>query len=144
MPVFLLRNYAMPMGFDYFYGYTDQVLAHNYYPKYLWQNGKKQFLDNGNGKQNDYSHDLFTEKAISFIKQNKNEPFFLYLAYTIPHLKLQVPDLAQYKDKEWPENMKIQAAMISRMSRDVGVIAELLESLGLDKCTWKGWNRSIF
>ena len=117
-------------GFDYFYGYTDQVLAHNYYPKYLWQNGKKQFLDNGNGKQNDYSHDLFTEKAISFIKQNKNEPFFLYLAYTIPHLKLQVPDLAQYKDKEWPENMKIQAAMISRMSRDVGVIAELLESLG--------------
>ena len=25
-------------GFDYFYGYTDQVLAHNYYPKYLWQN----------------------------------------------------------------------------------------------------------
>ena len=122
-------------GFDYFYGYTDQVLAHNYYPKYLWQNGKKQFLDNGNGKQNDYSHDLFTEKAISFIKQNKNEPFFLYLAYTIPHLKLQVPDLAQYKDKEWPENMKIQAAMISRMSRDVGVIAELLESLGLDKNT---------
>jgi arylsulfatase A-like enzyme len=46
-----------------------------------------------------------------------------------------VPDLAQYKDKECPENMKIQAAMISRMSRDVGVIAELLESLGLDKNT---------
>ena len=72
-------------GFDYFYGYTDQVLAHNYYPKYLWQNGKKQFLDNGNGKQNDYSHDLFTEKAISFIKQNKNEPFFvLAIYYTTP------------------------------------------------------------
>ena len=122
-------------GFDYFYGYTDQVLAHNYYPKYLWENGIKQLLDNGNGKQNDYSHDLFTEKAISFIKKNKNEPFFLYLAYTIPHLKLQVPDLAQYKDKDWPQNMKIQAAMISRMSRDVGVIAELLESLGLDKNT---------
>ena len=35
---------------------TDQVLAHNYYPKYLWQNGIKQFLDNGNGKQNDYKN----------------------------------------------------------------------------------------
>ena len=122
-------------GFDYFYGYTDQRKAHNYYPEYLWLNGEKQFLDNGNGKQNDYSHDLFTEKAISYIKSNKSEPFFLYLAYTIPHLKWQVPDLAQYENKDWPEKMKIQAAMVSRMSKDIGAIANLLVDLGIDKNT---------
>ena len=122
-------------GFDYFFGYTDQRKAHNYYPQYLWENGTKKYLDNNNGKQNEYSHDLFTEKAISFIKKNENNPFFLYLAYTIPHLRLQVPDLAQYENKKWPLNMKIQAAMISRMSRDIGVIVDLVKKLGLEKNT---------
>ena len=122
-------------GFDYFFGYTDQRKAHNYYPQYLWENGTKKYLDNNNGKQNEYSHDLFTEKAISFIKKNENNPFFLYLAYTIPHLRLQVPDLAQYENKKWPLNMKIQAAMITRMSRDIGVIVDLIKKLGLEKNT---------
>lgn len=122
-------------GFDYFFGYTDQRKAHNYYPQYLWENGTKKYLDNNNGKQNEYSHDLFTEKAISFIKKNENNPFFLYLAYTIPHLRLQVPNLAQYENKKWPLNMKIQAAMISRMSRDIGVIVDLIKKLGLEKNT---------
>ena len=122
-------------GFDYFFGYTDQRKAHNYYPQYLWENGTKKYLDNNNGKQNEYSHDLFTEKAISFIKKNENNPFFLYLAYTIPHLRLQVPDLAQYENKKWPLNMKIQAAMISRMSKDIGVIVDLIKKLGLEKNT---------
>ena len=122
-------------GFDYFFGYTDQRKAHNYYPQYLWENGTKKYLDNNNGKQNEYSHDLFTEKAISFIKKNENNPFFLYLAYTIPHLRLQVPDLAQYENKKWPLNMKIQAAMISRMSRDIGVIVDLIKKIGLEKNT---------
>ena len=52
-------------GFDFFYGYTDQRKAHNYYPEYLWFNGQKQYLENSNGQKKDYSHDLFTEKAIS-------------------------------------------------------------------------------
>ncbi len=122
-------------GFDLFYGYTDQRKAHNYYPEYLWLNGEKQFLDNKKGKQKEYSHDLMTEKALGFLKENEKNPFFLYLAYCIPHTKWQVPELGQYEDKEWPENMKIQAAMVSRMSRDVGRIVKLLENMGLDKNT---------
>jgi len=120
-------------GFDLFYGYTDQRKAHNYYPKYLWLNGQKQPLNNNNGHQNEYSHDLFTKEAINYIQLNKDNPFFLYLAYTIPHLKWQVPDLEQYENKDWPMNMKIQAAMISRMSKDVGRISRLLEKLDLEK-----------
>lgn len=120
-------------GFDHFFGYTNQMLAHEYYPKYLWRNGKKIEL-NKNGKT-DYSHDLFTQEAFKFIKENRNSPFFLYLAYTIPHVKYQVPDLAQYKDKDWPENMKIHAAMTSRMDGDVGELVRLLRQLGLEENT---------
>lgn len=121
-------------GFNHFFGYTDQVLAHNYYPSYLWRNGEKIKLNN-DGKQTDYSHDLFTQEAFSFIKENKDKPFFLYLAYTIPHLNYQVPDLAQYKDKNWPQNMKIHAAMTSRMDGDVGALVRLLRELGLEENT---------
>ena len=121
-------------GFDHFFGYTDQVKAHEYYPPYLWRNGKKIPLNQGSVKK-DYSHDLFTAEAFDFVKANANRPFFLYLAYTIPHVKYQVPDLAQYADKDWPQNMKIHAAMTSRMSKDVGRLVELLRELGLEKNT---------
>ncbi|MEP2775878.1 MAG: arylsulfatase [Luteolibacter sp.] len=122
-------------GFDHFFGYTDQVLAHNYYPEYLWRNSEKVMLDNGKGKENDYSHDLMTVEALDFIEGAKQEPFFLYLAYTIPHTAYQVPDLAQYADKDWPENMKKHAAMTSRMDRDIGTIKRRLEELGLAENT---------
>ena len=121
-------------GFDHFFGYTDQVKAHEYYPPYLWRNGKKIALNQG-GVQKDYSHDLFTAEAFDFVKKNAKNPFFLYLAYTIPHVKYQVPDLAQYADRDWPENMKIHAAMTSRMSKDVGRLVELLRELGLEENT---------
>ena len=122
-------------GFDHFYGYTDQRKAHNYYPEYLWRNGDKEMLNNANGKENDYSHDLMTQDALKFIEEKKAEPFFLYLAYLIPHVKYQVPDLAQYKDRDWPENMKIHAAMTSRMDRDIGTIARRLEEYGIAENT---------
>ncbi|MCG9793698.1 arylsulfatase [Flavobacterium algicola] len=125
----------LAQGFDHFYGFTDQVLAHNYYPEYLWSQDKKVMLNNSATEENDYSHDLLTIDALKFIQDNKKKPFFLYLAYTIPHVDYQVPDLAQYKDKDWPEDMKIHAAMTSRMDGDIGKIKRLLESMGISKNT---------
>jgi len=113
-------------GFDYFFGYCDQRKAHNYYPQFLWRNDEKVDLD---GKV--YSHDLFTEEALKFVEENQKTPFFLYLAYTIPHTKYQVPDLGIYEETDWPENMKIHAAMTSRMDRDVGRLIRHLKELGL-------------
>ncbi len=117
-------------GFDYWFGYLCQRQAHNYYPDYLWKNGKKVALD---GK--DYTHDMFTDAAFEFIKKNKANPFFLYLPYTIPHAKLQVPDLEPYADKGWPDNKKRYAAMITRMDRDIGRILDLLKKLEIDNHT---------
>ena len=50
-----------------------------------------------------YSFDVYCEKSLDFVRENKNTPFFLYLAYTIPHGPLIVPDLGEYKDKEHEE-----------------------------------------
>ncbi len=137
-------------GFDHFYGYLCQRVAHTYYPEYLWRDGNKETLEgNKDGKQGQYSHDLIAEEALKFIKEHKDRPFFLYVPFTIPHVSLHVPEdsLAEYKGR-WPETpfkgnhyaahatpRAAYAAMITRMDRDVGRILSLLKDLGLDEST---------
>jgi len=118
------------MGFDYFFGYNCQVKAHEYYPEYLWRNSEKVMLD---GKS--YSHDLMAEDALAFVRTNQVKPFFLELAFTIPHMKLQVPDLGPYEKESWPDNLKKLAAMVTRLDRDVGRLMALLKELNLDDRT---------
>jgi len=142
-------------GFDYFFGYLNQCHAHNYYPDFLWRNEAKVRLPNevtpkGRGvaagfggvatKRVVYSHDLFAAEALQFVEQHKSEPFFLYLALTIPHANneagpegMEVPDLGPYTDKDWPTPQKGHAAMITRMDRDIGRLLDRLGELGIDQ-----------
>lgn len=147
-------------GFDSFFGYLNQIKAHNYYPEYLWRNEQKDYLHNevkvadrtyakgvggASTKKVDYSHDLFTQEAHKIIKADSGAPFFLYLAYTIPHANdehwilkthgMEVPDYGAYKDKDWPEAEKGYAAMVSRMDRDIGALLQQLADLDIDKNT---------
>lgn len=138
-------------GFDYFFGYTSQRHAHNYWPGWLWRNQEKVELRNElNGshdfttgdatKKVDYSHDLFTADALKWIDEKKDEPFFLYLSYTIPHANnearnMDVPSDAPYSDRNWPQQQKNKAAMITRMDGDVGKVLAKLRALGIDRDT---------
>ena len=140
-------------GFDYFFGYLNQHHAHNYYPEFLWRNETKVKLANvvpdaderGAGmasERREYTHDVFAAEALKFVRENKRHPFFLYYAVTIPHANneakqkgMEVPDLGDYTDLDWPEPQKGHAAMITRLDRDVGRLLELLKELGLDRNT---------
>ncbi len=90
------------------------------------------------------------EKALKFISDNKDNPFFLYLPYPIPYLALQVPDeeVEQYKDlfddKPYTGNNNYlphqypraaYAAMITRMDRQIGEMMTLLKDLKIDSNT---------
>lgn len=80
-------------GFDEFFGYNCQVIAHRYYPEYLWHNDKKVFLPGNNWTNTvTYAADVIHNKAIEFIEKNANKPFFLYYPSTIPHAELLVPN----------------------------------------------------
>ena len=93
-------------------------------------------LRNTGGAKKDYSHDFLTAEAIKFIRESHKKPFLLYLPYTIPHAKFQVPDLGIYADKPgWSATKKAIAAMITRMDRDIGTILKLLKDLGIDENT---------
>ena len=159
-------------GFDLFYGYLCQRVAHNYYPTHLWRNGEKHILEDNeyfrpsqrlpedvdpydkesyapySGQQ--YSMDYMAEEALNFIEENKNNPFFLYLPFPVPHVSLQVPEdsLAEYEGV-FPETpykgekgyvphiapRAAYAAMITRMDREIGRILALLKKLDLEKNT---------
>ncbi len=161
----------LKQGFDRFYGYNCQRVAHNYYPAYLWDNDRRARLNNpdfsahqvlpGNADPKDprsyaaysgteYAPDLITEQALRFIRENRGGPFFLYYPTTVPHVALQVPQdsLSQYLGK-WDdppytgENRYLPqfaphaayAAMVTRMDREVGRMAALVNELGLDRDT---------
>ncbi|MBN2136498.1 MAG: arylsulfatase [Sedimentisphaerales bacterium] len=140
-------------GFDYFFGYLNQRHAHNYYPDYLWQNEQKAPLKNVVRDVNppggvaiekvEYSHDLFAEEAFDFLEENSRNPFFLYLALTIPHANneagnkgMEVPDFGPYAAESWPDPQKGHAAMITRMDADLGRIMAKIKDLGIDEDTF--------
>jgi uncharacterized sulfatase len=144
-------------GFEHWFGYLDQGLAHNYYPPFLWRNKEKVQLS-GNVLTSSlvdrkrvsktritYSHDLMTTEALNFIKKNKGKPFLLHVHWTIPHANneggratgdgMEVPDYGIYNSKKWPSVKKGAAAMITRMDKDVGKIINLLEELKIEEKT---------
>lgn len=129
---------AEKQGFDIFYGYYDQVHAHDYFPDDLTRNGVRERLPgNSGGKGTQYSHDLIEAETLKFIEASAKttKPFFCYAAWTLPHGKFEIPSYAQFADRPWPEPVKIHAAMIARLDTGVGRIMAKLRELGLDKNT---------
>src|SRR5688572_28318116 len=78
-------------GFDEFYGYNCQSLAHNYYPDHLWRNHERVDLAGNLKSDSVYSADLIHQQAMNFLRTKKDKPFFLYLPYTLPHADVTVP-----------------------------------------------------
>lgn len=128
-------------GFDVFLGYYDQVHAHSYYPPYIVRNSEEVPLKNNRGGSDGetYSHYVIVDEAKKFIRDNKDQPFFCYMPITPPHGIFDIPDSdpawAIYKDKNWPEQAKRYAAMVTMVDRQVGEVIDLLKELSLDENT---------
>lgn len=144
-------------GFSYFFGYYNQTHAHNHFPDHLWRNGERVPLPNdrvpvgevpGVGyatRRGEYANDRFFAEAEAFVERHQAGPFFLYLALTVPHANnersrelgdgQEVPDYGTYADRPWPDPIKGQAAMITRMDAGVGRLVARLRELGIERDT---------
>ncbi len=155
-------------GFDTFFGYLGQRRAHFYYPEFLFLDQKGEDLQRvtleGNQVDDDperfpgsgppitattYAPETIQERAISFINENSDQPFFLYYPTPIPHASLEVPDefLQMYLNENgesiFEENPADQsyhyvrqdkpkaayAAMVSYLDYQIGELLDLLEEL---------------
>jgi arylsulfatase A len=146
-------------GFEYAFGFLDHRHAHRQFTDHLYRNGEPVPTD----VDHDYANDLFTKEASSFIENPDARPFFLYLNYTVPHAELRVPEdsLAAVQGR-FPETPFVNAtadgrrtgpdnvslgyrsqpapkaafvAMIQRMDRDIGRLADLVKDRGLERRT---------
>ncbi len=105
-------------GFDLFFGYNCQAVAHSYFPKHLWRNAeqivinerpipgaKKQpegevRIEDWQGQQ--YAPKLMVAEAEKFIETNREHPFFLYLPFIEPHVAMHPPkESVDRFPKEW-------------------------------------------
>ncbi len=144
-------------GFDFWFGYLNQSNAHNYYPPFLWRNSTQVPLSGNvlmdvpaargrvSQEKVTYSHDVITEAAFDFIRENQARPFLLHIHWTIPHANneagrvlkdgMEVPDYGIYAQQSWPNPEKGFAAMVSYMDRDMGRLLALLDELNIDQKT---------
>ncbi|MDA7881607.1 arylsulfatase [Akkermansiaceae bacterium] len=140
-------------GFDFFFGYLNQSRAHRFYPDYIWRNEEKEYYPENSTKRETYIHDSFTNEGLKWIEEQSktDKPFFLYAAYTLSHVDLDVPDDSMapylqtieekgpYKNPNAPKKgyrshptpRACFAGMTSRLDRDVGKILDLVDRLGI-------------
>lgn len=125
-------------GFDEFYGWLisepDTYNPSNYYPAKRFRNRELfEIKENRNRKQGLHHADMCINEAISFLDSNQEKPFFLYLAFNLPHNGHMAvpPDFDPFADKDWPDHMKLYGAMVSYMDHAIGVVLDHLEKLGL-------------
>lgn len=147
-------------GFDQFYGYNCQRVAHNYYPTHLWDNQLKEDLkgNDGNTAQT-YAPELIHQKALSFLEENKDAPFFMFYPSVIPHAELVAPEeyMVKYRGKFLPEKKHVNAkkkdgysvsgynsqeeshaafaAMVNILDDQVGEIMDKVHELGIAENT---------
>lgn len=127
-------------GFDEFYGFCSGHWG-NYFSPMLEHNGK---LVKGNG----YIINDFTDHAIAFMEDHRDQPFFLYLPFNTPHSPMQVPDRwwrkfegtelkMQHRDpeKENVQHTKAALAMCENIDWNVGRILKKVRELGLSENT---------
>jgi arylsulfatase A-like enzyme len=89
---------------------------------------------------NGYLTDLFTNRAIDFIKKNRGRPFFLEVAYNAPHWPFQTPDNPD--DKRTKETYGLETGsradyvgMVQRMDDGIGKLLSALDATGAGKNT---------
>ncbi|WP_116124924.1 sulfatase-like hydrolase/transferase [Lewinella sp. IMCC34183] len=124
-------------GFDYFFGFLNQRRAHTYFPDYVWRDTLRIDLPgNADGGRERYIQDDFLNESLAFLSRDREQPFFLYLPFTLPHDDYEIDTVGRFADStHWTADERTYAAMVERLDRDVGLILDRLAAEGLAENT---------
>lgn len=130
-------------GFDLFYGFLNQDHAWDHFPDFIYRNAEKEVLvPNFEDKKLVHIQDRFEEECLRFLEANRDRPFFLYAAWTLPHAEItasreELADLDRVAPAAsgWTEAERCYAAMVRRVDRSVGAVLDKIEALGLAEDT---------
>lgn len=143
----------LKQGFDTWYGYTNQSDAHDYYPEYLYENGRRVRLSGNKTsdqkrvakKSVTYAPQSIEEWALITLVQHHQrapkQPVYLQLDVTLPHLNnelhaidgvgAQYPGMTRYQDRDWPNGTRGYAEMVSQLDDSLGRIVAMLKKQGM-------------
>ncbi|MGV3540915.1 MAG: sulfatase [Rufibacter sp.] len=133
------KHFPLNRGFDQFYGFLQGSRSFFPYTKLSARKEGQALLANRQEVPEDsitYLTDMLTQKATSFIKENKSAPFFMYLSYNAVHTPMnaqkdQMAKFAHIKDKD----RRAYAAMMASLDEGVGKMLAALEQNGLEENT---------
>ena len=93
-------------GFDEFFGFNSQTIAHNYYARELQDNDKMIELEENQGTAHGlYTPNLIHEKTLDFIERHKDTTFFMFVPTIVPHAELFAPEeyMEMFLERSSPE-----------------------------------------
>lgn len=137
MGMFDTTGSPLKKGFDHQIGYNCQRHAHSYFPTYLYRDGVRFELpgNDGVGVGATFAQNVIQTDVLQWVRAQKDKPFFLFYAITLPHGRHEIDDLGIYADKPWSAQQKAYAAQVTRLDRDVGQLLDLLGELKIDERT---------
>ncbi len=97
-----------------------------------------ELLHNGRFKTfKGYCTDIFTDAAIDFIENNKDQPFFTYLATNAPHTPLQIDEkyVKPYRDMGLDDTTAKVYGMVENIDDNLGKLLAALKRLNLEENT---------
>ncbi|HVR83911.1 MAG TPA: sulfatase-like hydrolase/transferase [Planctomycetota bacterium] len=120
------RQYGFDESYGYFHGQIDP-LTHRYKNGDRTWHRNDTFIDEAG-----HATDLIAAEAVRFVQARKEEPFFLYVAFSVPHHPLVEADdwLRPYSDTIKDPSRRLYAASITHMDAAIGSIVEALEKKG--------------
>lgn len=119
-------------GFDDFVGFLNNTNVDTYLQFRLEHDGEMRSYENDG-----YLTDVISRQAIEFVRQHRDEPFFLHVAHYAPHRPLSAPQdvVDRYLAKGLHPDTAHVYAMVEIMDRGIGELLEELELLGIAENT---------
>lgn len=123
-------------GFDEFFGHRGGFID-NYNHYFLHQKGFHDLYEGTEEihRNGEFFPDLMIERALGFLEENRNRPFFLYLPFNTPHYPEQPPVDLLEKYAPLDEPRRTYAAFTTMTDRNIGKVIEKLEALDLRRDT---------
>lgn len=119
-------------GFDEFYGFLGHG-AHDYFDLTIHEDRLFNAIRRSHAPIDDTGYLTFnlTREGVSFIKRHRDEPFFLYLAYSAPHWPLQAPEEYIARHGSGRKERDIYLAMVECMDQGIGELINALKETGV-------------
>lgn len=135
------RFLPLQRGFDKFYGFANTGVDYWTHERY---GIPSMYRGNERIKEPGFTTHLFRREAVQFIEENRDHPFFLYLAFNAPHgasslefRGVQAPEEAirKYSGRKPDDQRTVYMACVTDMDEAIGDVLSTLEKRGLAENT---------